>query len=123
MSEQEIKQKLDKLAEFQAQRDVVALEKQALIEKIYTPEIRARVAEVEAEFAGKSEAVNENIATLKSEIEEAVKAHGKTVKSTILQAVWSKARYSYSEDEKDGYIQAMVYRKLGEPSVSIKAVK
>lgn len=123
MNENEIKLKLDQLAEFQAQRDAAMLEKQALLDEIYTAEIKARMAEIEAEFAGKTEAVNENIVALKSEIEEAVKAHGKTVKSTVFQAVWSKARYSYSDDEKDGYIQAMVYRKLGEPSVSIKAVK
>lgn len=123
MSENEIKQKLDQLAEFQAQRDAAMLEKQALLDEIYTAEIKARMAEIEAEFSSKTEGVTANIAALKSEIEEAVKAHGKTVKSTFFQAVWSKARYSYSDDEKDGYIQAMVYRKLGEPSVSIKAVK
>ena len=123
MNENEIKQKLDQLAEFQSARDVAMLEKQSLLDEIYTAEIKARMAEIEAEFTGKTEGVTANITALKSEIEEAVKAHGKTVKSTVFQAVWSKARYSYSDDEKDGYIQAMVYRKLGEPSVSIKAVK
>jgi predicted transcriptional regulator len=122
MNEIEIKQKLDQLAEFQSERDIAMLEKQSLLNEIYTAEIKARMAEIEAEFADKTEAVSENIAALKSEIETAVKAHGKTVKSTLFQAVWSKARYSYSDEPKDDYISATVYRKLGEPSVSIKSV-
>lgn len=66
MTESEIKQKLDTLAEYQAQRDAAMLEKQALIDAIYTAEIKARVAEIEAEFAGKTEGVNTNIATLEA---------------------------------------------------------
>jgi len=123
MNEIEIKQKLDQLAEFQSERDVAMLEKQRLLDEVYSAEIKSRMAEIEAEFSGKTEAVNENIAALKTEIENAVKVHGKTVKSTLFQAVWSKARYSYADEEKDGYVQAMVYRKIGEPSVAIKAVK
>ena len=123
MNEIEIKQKLDQLAGFQSERDIAALEKQRLLDEVYSAVIKARMAEIEAEFSGKTEAVNENIAKLKEEIETAVKEHGKTVKSTLFQAVWSKARYSYADEEKDGYSQATVYRKLGEPSVAIKAVK
>ena len=122
MNEIEIKQKLDQLAEFQAQRDAAMLEKQALLDEIYTAEIKARMAEIEAEFATKTEGVTANIAALKSEIESAVKAHGKTVKASLFQAVWAKAWYSYSDEEKEGYTSASVFRKLGEPSVSIKPV-
>ncbi len=64
MTEAQIKELLDRLAEFQSQRDAANLEKQALIDAVYTPEIKQRVAEIEAEFAGKTEAVNENIAAL-----------------------------------------------------------
>jgi len=123
MNEIEIKQKLDKLAEFQAQRDAVMLEKQALLDEIYTAEIKARMTEIEAEFSAKTEGVTANIAALRTEIENAVKVHGKTVNASLLQAVWSKARYSYSDKEKEGYTAASVFRKLGEPSVAIKAVK
>ena len=68
MNENEIKFKLDQLAEFQAQRDAAMLEKQALLDEIYTAEIKARMAEIEAEFAGKTEGVTANIAALEAEI-------------------------------------------------------
>ena len=49
----DISQKIDQLANFQAQRDVLELEKQSLIDQLIPPEIKARIEEIEAEFSGK----------------------------------------------------------------------
>ena len=127
MNENEIKQKLDQLAEFHAQRDVAMLEKQALLDEIYTAEIKLRMAEIEAEFAGKTEAVNENIAALEAEIKQAVVAHGASVKGTVFHAVFAKGRVSWDTKSLDGYATAhpelLSFRKEGEPSVSIRVSK
>ena len=127
MNENEIKQKLDQLAEFHAQRDVAMLEKQALLDEIYTAEIKSRMAEIEAEFAGKTEAVNENIAALEAEIKQAVVAHGASVKGTVFHAVFAKGRVSWDTKSLDGYATAhpelLSFRKEGEPSVSIRVSK
>jgi len=127
MTEDDIKQKLDRLAEYQSERDAAMLEKQALIERIYTAEIKAKMAEIEAEFAGKTEAVNENIAALEAEIKQAVTAHGSSVKGTLYHAVFAKGRVSWDTKSLDGYATAhpelLTFRKEGEPSVSIRTAK
>ena len=68
----DISQKIDQLANFQAQRDVLELEKQSLIDQLIPPEIKARIEEIEAEFSGKREIVDEKITALESEIKEEV---------------------------------------------------
>lgn len=127
MNEIEIKQKLDQLAEFQAQRDAAMLEKQALLDEIYTAEIKARMAEIEAEFATKTEGVTANIAALESEIKQAVIAHGASVKGLLFHAVFTKGRVSWDTKSLDGYATAhpelLSFRKEGEPSVSLRVAK
>lgn len=127
MNEDEIKQKLDQLAEFQSERDVAMLEKQSLLDEIYTAEIKARMAEIEAEFSGRIEAVNENIAALESEIKQAIIKHGASVKGSVLHAVFAKGRVSWDTKSLDGYATAhpelLTFRKEGEPSVSIRVAK
>ena len=127
MNENEIKLKLDQLAEFQAQRDAAMLEKQALLDEIYTAEIKARMAEIEAEFAGKTEGVTANIAALEAEIKQAVLAHGASVKGSVFHAVFAKGRVSWDTKSLDGYATAhpelLSFRKEGEPSVSLRVAK
>lgn len=43
-----VTEKLDTLADYQVQADMLALEKQALIDAILTPEIKAQIAEIAA---------------------------------------------------------------------------
>jgi hypothetical protein len=86
------KLKLDTIANWQAQKDVMALDKQALVDSVLTPEIKSKLAEIDAEFAGKTEVIDANIATLQEEVEAEVLAQGTTVKGTYLMAVWNKGR-------------------------------
>ena len=127
MTENEIKLKLDQLAEFQSQRDVAMLEKQRLLDEVYSAEIKQRMAEIEAEFAGKTEAVNENIASLEAEIKQAIIAHGASVKGSVFHAVFAKGRVSWDTKSLEGYATAypelLTVRKEGEPSVSIRVAK
>ena len=127
MTENEIKLKLDQLAEFQSQREVAMLEKQRLFDEVYSAEIKQRMAEIEAEFAGKTEAVNENIASLEAEIKQAIIAHGASVKGSVFHAVFAKGRVSWDTKSLEGYATAhpelLTFRKEGEPSVSIRVAK
>ena len=119
-----IEPKLDQLSELYAQRDLSTLEKQRMIDAILTPEIKAKIAEIEAEFSGKSEVVSEKIAALESEIKEAVKLNGASIKGQFLQAVFTKGRVSWDSKSLDGYLKAHPeleeFRKEGEPSVSLR---
>lgn len=127
MNETQIKELLDRLAEYQSERDAANLEKQALIDAVYTPEIKQRMAEIEAEFAGKTEAVNENIMALETEIKAAVISHGASVKGSFFHAVFAKGRVSWDTKSLDGYAAAhpelTAFRKEGDPSVSIRTAK
>ena len=127
MNEIEIRQKLDQLAEFYAQRDAAMLERQSLLDEIYTAEIKARMAEIEAEFATKTEGVTANIAALEAEIKQAVVTHGASVKGSFFHAVFAKGRVSWDTKSLDSYATAhpelLTFRKEGEPSVSIRVAK
>ena len=118
---------LDQLADYQSHRDILALEKQALIDSVITPEIKAKLAEIDAEFADKFAAADKNATTLGSEIKTAVLAYGSSVKGSRLHAIWSKARASWDLKKFDEYALAnpeiLSLREMGKPSVSIKPVK
>ena len=122
MSE-ELTDKLDKLANFLAQRDVFSLQKKALIDQVLTPEIRAHLDEIEAEFAGKMEAVDANIADLEEEIRQEALLQRDSVKGSFLRVIWHKGRVSWDTKSLDEYARShpevSAYRKQGEPYVSI----
>ena len=122
MSE-ELTNKLDKLANFLAQRDVFSLQKKELVDQVLTPEIRARLDEIEAEFAGKMEAVEANIAALEEEIRQEALRQGASVKGNFLRVVWHKGRVSWDTKSLDEYARShpevTAFRKQGEPYVSI----
>lgn len=126
MSEQ-IKAKLNTLADYQAQVQYLALEKQRLMDEAMPAEVKARLAEIETEFAGKTAAAQVNIDALTDEIKSAVIANGASVKADFIQAVWTKGRVSWDNKALDGYAVAHpeinAFRKEGEPSVSIRSVK
>lgn len=126
MNETEIKVKLDMLADLRAAVDVIALEKQALIDTILTPEIKAKLAEIDTEFAGKAEEATGKADALEAEIRAAVVQHGATVKGAFLQAVWNEPRVSWDTKGLVGFLVAhpeiSAFRKEGEPSCTLRKV-
>jgi hypothetical protein len=125
MTEQTIKTKLDQLADLQSAWDVAMLERQELIKKILTPEIEAAIQEIEIEFTERTEVVTGKIADLTAEVKAEVVKLGASVKGDYLQAVWSKPRVSWDTKALEGYAAAhpeiVTFRKVGAPSVSIRA--
>ena len=118
--------KLNELYEIKCAVQVAEIEKQKLIDSVLTPEIRQKVADIEAEFSGKNKVVNEKISALESEVKEDVKKNGETVKGNFLMAVFTKGRVSWDTKALDGYVAAHPeveqFRKVGEPSVSIRSL-
>jgi len=121
-----IETKLDELSELYAQRDLSTMEKQKLIDAVLTAEIKAKIAEIEAEFSGKGEVVGEKITTLENEVKELVKQSGQSVKGQFLHAVFAKGRVTWDSKSLDGYLKAHPelneFRKEGEPSVSLRKI-
>ena len=119
-------QLLNQISDIEAQLYLLQIQKQDEIDKIITPEIKADLDALDAEFSQKEEAAQENINILKNRAKELVLAHGKTVKGDFLQAVWSKGRTSWDKDllnalaRKNPMIKDA--KKVGKPSVSFRRV-
>lgn len=120
------KEMLDMLAEYQNERDVAAMQKQELIDSVLTPEIKAKIADIEAEFQLTTATVDEKIADLTEQVKQAVIAEGQSVKGNYLHAVYNKGRISWDSKTLDGL--AMVIpdilkaRREGDPSISIRRI-
>jgi len=115
---------LDKLADFRSQRDLIRLQESEAMDAAFPEELRQTLKDIEAEFAGRSEIVNEKIASLEKEIKAEVLEHGETIKGTHLMAVWNKGRVSWNSKALEGYAVAhpevAAFRKEGKPSISIR---
>lgn len=121
-----IQNKLDELSELYAQRDLATLDKQRLLDEILTAEIKARMADIDAEFSGKTKVVDEKIKALEAEVKQDVLQNGASVKGQFLHAVFTKGRVTWDSKSLDGYAKAhpelLEYRKEGDPSVSLRKV-
>lgn len=120
----EIKNNLDRLADIRHQLDVLAIDKDAAIKSVLSPEQRMKLAEIEAEYAEKAEFAQTNAKDIEAKVKAAVLEHGATVKSEHLQAVVSKPRVAYDSKALDGFAitcpEILAFRKEGKPTISIR---
>lgn len=119
-----IKEQLDQLADVRLHKQNIEREKQSLIESTIPVDVRIMLNDIEAEFAGKLEAVDAKIAELEAAVKEAVVFQGESVKGEMLMAVYAKGRVSWDAKKLDALgsmiPQILTARKEGEPSVSIR---
>jgi len=128
MNENRIKMYLDNLANTYAERDTLLLAKKELLDSVLTPEIKQKMADIEAEFAGKIETVSERITSQEQDVKQEVILHGSSVKGEFLQAVYVKGREgSWDSNKLKGF--AMAHPEIlaakkpdGEPSAQIRTV-
>lgn len=104
--------------------DVLNARKQAKIDGVLTPEIKAKLAEIEAEFAPKIEELNARNQALIDTIKGEVLLTTQTLSGQYHQAIYMKGRVSWDTKALDGYAAAhpeiAQFRKEGAPSVSIR---
>ena len=121
-----ITDKLEQLAEILAQGDVLQIQKNELRAKILAT-VQAELDALDAEFDGPVEQVQSRARELESSIKAEVLAGGASVKSSRLQAVWSKPRVTWESGILEGLLtvfpQIEKARKVGQPSVAIRNVK
>lgn len=119
-----IKEQLDQLADIRLHKQNIEREKQELLENTIPVDVRILLNDIEAEFAGKLEAVDAKIAELEAQVKDAVVFEGETVKGEMLMAVYNKGRVSWDAKKLDALgtmiPQILSARKEGEPSVSIR---
>lgn len=124
-----IEELLDQLADLQAAPAAIRLQKEALVDTILSVEIRAALADIDAEFAEPLKAAEEAATQIELEIRDAVLAAGKVdgpYRGQFLTASWVKGRVSWDSKKLDGLMLAIPAlagaRKEGEPSVTIRRV-
>jgi hypothetical protein len=124
-------QKLNQIADFQSQADLLQMELQRLLDDAMPPElkgwldeIKLKQEEIRAEFDGKAAVVSEKIEKLKAEVTAEVIANGSTIKGEFLQCQYTKGRVSWDAKTLDGYAlghpEILMARKEGQPFVSFK---
>ena len=115
---------LNKYSDNLAGIGLINAEKQALIDEILTAEIKEKLAEIDAEFAQKTDALSQENEFIVAQIKAAVIQEGTTISGSVHQAVYSKPRVSWDSKGLAGFSVAhpeiMVFQKVGEPSVSIR---
>jgi hypothetical protein len=122
-----IAQKLDQLSNLYSQRDALQEEKRILIEQLLSPELKAHLDDIEAEFSQKSEAATTNIDSLEAEIKSETLTYGDTVKASGFIAIWNQGRVSWDNKGLSSYTEShpeiLVFRKEGDPSVTIRRIQ
>lgn len=120
------KEILEQLTELYAQRDLLHLDQTKARDNAIPTSVAQALADVDAEFAPKHQAIAEKIETLEAEAKNAVLAEGATAKGGALQAVYAKGRVTWDGKKLDGMMSLIPQledaRKVGEPSVSIRKV-
>lgn len=120
-------EKLNQLYEKRIARSEYSDKKAALIQTVLTDEIKAKLQEIDEEFATGFVIMDTEIASLEHEIKQHVYAYGETMKSDHLMAVFTKGRQTWDNKGLDLYAEMhpeiIEFRKIGEPSVSIREVK
>lgn len=122
-----ITRQLNSLADYREQQARLDSEKQALIDTVLTPEIKAQIEAIEAEFAGRDEVVAEKIAEMEASIKRAALANDLSVRSDRLQVIivqrtdkWNgKGLSSYAKTHPD----INKYRSSGARYAQIRASK
>jgi hypothetical protein len=126
MSERII-EKLDQLGELQAQKDLLEIKKQELIDSVLTPEIKQQLQDIEEETWPEFEAIAEKQSALTDEIKDSVLDAGESIKGAVYHAVWVKGRVSWNDKALMQYLEMhpeLAYlRTVGNPSVSIRKAK
>ncbi len=125
---EEIKKGLGKLDNAKSRIDVVRMERDRLIDGVYTPEIRTQVKEIEEEFDTTLEIIQDEITEIKDVLKGQVIQHGESVKIDLgtgtASAVFVKGRETWDTKRLNGYAVAhpeiLVLKKVGDPTVRFK---
>lgn len=119
--------KLNRLAELQAERDELQAKLKSDIDSLIPPEVKQAIADFELLHVNQAMPIQEEIANLEEAIRAEVLASGSTAKGTSLICTWNKPRVFWDTKGLDGYAVAHPelnsFRKEGEPSTTIKAVR
>ena len=131
MANDDLKQKMTKFVQTKAELDKLEADKQKLIEQAMPKDVRDKVAEIEAEFAGKSEKAAKDLADLEESIKAGVVSAGESMNVPGLKATYTKGRVTWDakglesvmEKNPDVGIIISPFKKQGKDYASLKLDK
>ncbi|MCS6910725.1 MAG: hypothetical protein NZM11_09195 [Anaerolineales bacterium] len=125
-TEHDIRAKLEELAEVRNAAEVTRLDYEAKRAEILRS-VQAELDALQAEYEPLLESAQARAEALEAEIKKAVLEYGATVKGSAYQAVYVRGRVTWDNQKLERYAQAhpeiLVWRREGEPSVALRAVK
>jgi len=123
---QRIAAKLDELSEVQSATEITKLDYEAKRAELLKS-IRSELDALDAEYTPLIESSTARSATLEAEIRNEVLQHGSSVKGKRLYAVYYQGRVSWDTKSLDSFAathpEIIAFRKQGDQSVSLRAVK
>ena len=96
-------EKLDRLAELDAHRDMVLVDKEALKQSIIPAEVKQQLRDIDSEYDPKLEAISQERAQLEAEVRNDVMVSGESVVGEVYRASYVKGRVSWDTKALDGY--------------------
>ncbi len=104
--------------------DALTIKKKDLIDETLTPEIKAKLLEIDAEFDPILLNLSERKRELEACIKEQVLSRGESVRGKSHAFCWYKPRSTWDTRALEGYGVAhpeiMQFRKLGKPTVYVR---
>jgi len=94
MSE-EIRDKINRLAEWQARKDLLDLDKQAQLKQIIPADIAQLIADLEFEYKAMLDALQANIEELTEEIRQAVLQHGESIRGDHIDVLFVPGKLTW----------------------------
>ncbi|MGH2581704.1 MAG: hypothetical protein ACRDFQ_02255 [Anaerolineales bacterium] len=131
MANEEVVQLMNKYVETKTELAKLEADKIKLIEEAMPKEVRDKVAEIEAEFAGKSEKAAKDLSGLEEKIKSGVIAAGQSVSIAGLKASYHKGRVTWDakglesimESNPDVGIILSPFKKQGKDYASLRLDK
>lgn len=121
------KELLEQLENAYAQRDLLKIDYDQARDDAIPDEVQAALADIDAEFLPKKDAIDAKIAELEEQVKAAVIEGGQTVKAGALMAMYMKGRVSWDNKKLEGMMALIPdlakARSEGKPTVQIRTVK
>jgi hypothetical protein len=106
--------------------DALTAERQELYDSLITPEIKAKMVEIDAKYSPRLEHLEYKKKALEDDLKASALFHEATIKGVYHAFTFVKGRTTWDNKSLEGYAAAhpeiLAFRKIGEPSVSIKKV-
>jgi hypothetical protein len=117
---------LEQLENAYAQRDLLVIDYNQARDDAIPDDVQAALADIDAEFLPKKDAIEEKIAELEEQVKAVVIEGGQTIKAGALMAVFVKGRVKWDDKKLEGMMSLIPEiadaRSEGKPTVQIRKV-